>query len=126
MKQTPSFKGVESPTPARGPCAETEARSYGPKTLEELNRLLLRKAREQKVLRGRKLRVDTTVVEVDIHHPTDASLFFRRGALPDSNGKETAGGRGRRPNRVPRPRGSSGGRPNGCSQTGCTTSGATV
>jgi hypothetical protein len=37
--------------------------------------LLLKKAMDQKLIRGRKLRVDTTVVESDIHHPTDARLL---------------------------------------------------
>jgi IS5 family transposase len=32
-------------------------------------------AREQKIISGRKMRVDTTVVETDIHYPTDASLL---------------------------------------------------
>jgi transposase, IS5 family len=32
-------------------------------------------AQEQGVVRGRKLRVDTTVVESNIHHPTDSSLL---------------------------------------------------
>ena len=48
---------------------------YGPGVVGELNRLLLDKAREEKLVRGRKLRVDTTVVEADIHYPTDASLL---------------------------------------------------
>ncbi|MDI6704771.1 MAG: hypothetical protein QME73_00725 [Bacillota bacterium] len=30
---------------------------------------------DQKLIRGRKLRIDTTVVESDIHHPTDARLL---------------------------------------------------
>ena len=32
-------------------------------------------AREQGVVKGRKLRVDTTVVETNIHYPTDSSLL---------------------------------------------------
>jgi IS5 family transposase len=48
---------------------------YGPEMVEEVNKLLIQKAREEKVLRGRRLRVDTTVVEADIHHPTDAGLL---------------------------------------------------
>jgi len=43
--------------------------------IEELNRLLLEKARDQKLISGRKLRIDTTVIESDIHHPTDARLL---------------------------------------------------
>jgi IS5 family transposase len=32
-------------------------------------------ASEKKVVRGRRLRVDTTVVETNIHYPTDSSLL---------------------------------------------------
>lgn len=48
---------------------------FGPEVLEELNRLVVEKAREEKLIRGRKLRVDSTVVEADIHYPTDAGLL---------------------------------------------------
>lgn len=43
--------------------------------VEELNGQLIKKAKEEKVIRSRKVRVDTTVVESDIHHPTDANLI---------------------------------------------------
>jgi IS5 family transposase len=42
--------------------------------LEELNAGLLSLAVERKVLRSRRLRVDTTVVEADIRSPTDSGL----------------------------------------------------
>ncbi|NLX90539.1 MAG: hypothetical protein GXZ07_02945 [Firmicutes bacterium] len=48
---------------------------YGEKITSEINELLVEKAREKKVIRGRKLRVDSTTVEADIHYPTDASLL---------------------------------------------------
>ncbi len=48
---------------------------FGPAVLEELNQLVVEKAREEKLIRGRKLRVDTTVIEADIHYPTDAGLL---------------------------------------------------
>lgn len=48
---------------------------YGEETIKELNTLLVQKAAEEKIVRGRKLRVDTTVVPSDIHYPTDASLL---------------------------------------------------
>lgn len=51
------------------------AKRYGDETVKELNDKLLDVARERKVLRGKKLRVDTTTIESDIHHPTDASLL---------------------------------------------------
>ena len=46
------------------------ARSF----LEELNAELLSLAVERKVLRSRRLRVDTTIVEADIRSPTDSGL----------------------------------------------------
>jgi transposase, IS5 family len=46
----------------------------GPRLLEELNAELLALAVERKVLRSRRLRVDTTVVEADIRSPTDSGL----------------------------------------------------
>ena len=51
------------------------SKKYGPELIDELNRLLLAKTRDQKLIRGRKLRIDTTVIETDIHHPTDARLL---------------------------------------------------
>lgn len=46
----------------------------GPELLEELNAELLAVAVERKVLRSRRLRVDTTFVEADISTPTDSGL----------------------------------------------------
>jgi len=46
----------------------------GPGLLEELNAELLALAVERKVLRSRRLRVDTTVLEADIRSPTDSGL----------------------------------------------------
>jgi IS5 family transposase len=50
-------------------------RRAGPEVIAQLNAALLGKLREDKLLRGRKLRVDTTVVEADIDFPTDADLL---------------------------------------------------
>ena len=46
----------------------------GPELVEELNAELLALAVERKVLRSRRLRVDTTFVEADIRSPTDSGL----------------------------------------------------
>jgi IS5 family transposase len=43
--------------------------------VEELNAALLDKLAQGMLLRARKLRVDTTVVEADIDGPTDADLL---------------------------------------------------
>jgi len=47
----------------------------GPETVAALNDRVVELARALKVTRGRKLRVDATVVETDIHHPTDSRLL---------------------------------------------------
>ncbi len=50
-------------------------RKYGPDLVHELNRLLVQRATEQKLLRSRKLRIDTTVVQAPIDYPTDIGLL---------------------------------------------------
>jgi IS5 family transposase len=50
-------------------------RRAGPEVIDQLNVALLGKLAGDKLLRGRKLRVDTTVVEADIDYPTDADLL---------------------------------------------------
>jgi IS5 family transposase len=46
-----------------------------PARLKALLDRLVAMAREQRVIRGRRLRVDTTVVETNIHYPTDSALL---------------------------------------------------
>jgi IS5 family transposase len=50
-------------------------RRAGPEVVEQLNTALVAKLAEGKLLRARKLRVDTTVVEADLDDPTDADLL---------------------------------------------------
>lgn len=49
--------------------------AIGPETLRELHDRIVALARERGVIRGRKMRVDTTVVESNIHDPTDRGLL---------------------------------------------------
>ena len=51
------------------------ANTVGPDTVEALNDRAVELARSLKVTRGRKLRVDSTVVETNLHHPTDSRLL---------------------------------------------------
>ena len=46
----------------------------GPATLERLNARVVELACSRQVTRGRKLRVDSTVIATTIHHPTDSRL----------------------------------------------------
>jgi IS5 family transposase len=48
---------------------------YGEDSLRDLNDALVLKLKERKVIRGKKLRLDTTVAEADIHYPTDTGLL---------------------------------------------------
>jgi transposase, IS5 family len=51
------------------------ANTIGPETVVALNDRAVELARSLKVTRGRKLRVDSTVVETNVHHPTDSRLL---------------------------------------------------
>jgi IS5 family transposase len=60
------------------PDAKTMGRlgqAIGPDVVAGLHRRIVEWAVEQKVVQGRKMRVDTTVVETNIHYPTDSSLL---------------------------------------------------
>ena len=49
-------------------------RRFGPEIVEDLNRVLLERVVADKLLRGRRLRVDTTCIEADVRYPTDSGL----------------------------------------------------
>lgn len=51
------------------------AQLIDPETLVALNDRVVELARTLRITRGRKLRVDSTVVETTIHHPTDSRLL---------------------------------------------------
>jgi IS5 family transposase len=51
------------------------ALALGPEVIEQIHRRVIALACEKQVIRGRRLRLDTTVVETNIHYPTDSSLL---------------------------------------------------
>ena len=51
------------------------ANQIGPETICTLNDRVVELARSLKITRGRKLRVDSTVVETNVHPPTDSRLL---------------------------------------------------
>ena len=60
------------------PDAKTLARIaqvVGGEAIGQLHQRLVEMARERGVIQGRKMRVDTTVVETNIHYPTDSKLL---------------------------------------------------
>jgi IS5 family transposase len=66
--------GLDRPVPHPTTLVKLVGRA-GPEVVEALNAALVAKLAQGKLLRGRKLRVDTTVVEADIDYPTDADLL---------------------------------------------------
>ena len=73
------------------------ALALGPDVIEQIHQRLVALAKENKLVAGRQLRLDTTVVETNIHYPTDSSLLSDGGAGVDAHHKKdaAAGGPGR-------------------------------
>ena len=51
------------------------ARALGPKVIEQLHRQVVEVAKRAGVTHGRRFRIDTTVVETNVHYPTDSTLL---------------------------------------------------
>jgi transposase, IS5 family len=51
------------------------ARALGPEVIEQLHRQVVEVAKRAGVTHGRRFRVDTTVVETNVHYPTDSTLL---------------------------------------------------
>ena len=51
------------------------ARALGPEVIEQLHRQVVAVAKRAGVTHGRRFRIDTTVVETNVHYPTDSSLL---------------------------------------------------
>src|ERR1700687_1592493 len=63
---------------AKPPDAKTMARwgvTVGPDVVKQIHQRLVKLAQDKGVTEGRRMRVDTTVVETNIHYPTDSSLL---------------------------------------------------
>lgn len=60
------------------PDAKTMGRwgvALGPTAIQEIHDRIVQIAQDKGVVQGRRMRVDTTVVETNIHYPTDSSLL---------------------------------------------------
>lgn len=51
------------------------ARALGPEVIKQLHRQVVEVAKRAGVTHGRRFRVDTTVVETNVHYPTDSTLL---------------------------------------------------
>jgi transposase, IS5 family len=62
----------------KAPDAKTMGRwglALGPEGVEKIHARVVEIAKEKRVVQGRKMRLDTTVVETNIHYPTDSNLL---------------------------------------------------
>jgi IS5 family transposase len=67
--------GALEEVPSRSAVAEN-VKKVRAETLEQIKRLLLKRAAAQGVERGRKVRIDSTVIETNIHEPQDSALLW--------------------------------------------------
>ena len=51
------------------------ARTLGADVVEQIHQRIVTIAQEKKVVQGKRMRVDTTVVETTVHYPTDSTLL---------------------------------------------------
>jgi len=72
----------------------------GGEVIAKIHARLVEMARERGVVKGRKLRVDTTVVETNIHYPTDSSLLGDAARVLTRTMKKIEAEAGKLPRRV--------------------------
>jgi IS5 family transposase len=63
---------------AKMPDAKTMGRwgvALGPDVIKQIHERIVAIAQEEGIAQGRRMRIDTTVVETNIHYPTDSSLL---------------------------------------------------
>jgi IS5 family transposase len=70
-----NFTGVGA---AKMPDAKTMGswgRALGPRVIKQIHERIVQIAHAKEIVKGRRMRVDTTVTETNIHYPTDSSLL---------------------------------------------------
>jgi transposase, IS5 family len=92
--------GLDQPVPHPTTLVKLVGRA-GPAVIEQLNAALLAKLAGDKLLRCRKLRIDTTVVGANVAYPTDLGLLARAVGKLVTTAKRGPGCRGRDPNLCP-------------------------
>jgi IS5 family transposase len=67
--------GIGDGAPSKS-ALQRDIKKLKPETLEAINRILMGLAQKKGIEKGRKSRIDCTVVESNIHHPLDSSLLY--------------------------------------------------
>ena len=80
LSDSPTFRtfcrvGMMQSAPKRSALAENIKR-VKPETFERVNRLVVGRAKREGVENGKKVRVDSTVIDSNIHRPLDSSLLY--------------------------------------------------
>lgn len=78
LEDSSSFRGFARLGPRQYPgksILQGNIKSLREETWEAINRMIASYARQEKIESGRKVRIDATAEETDIHHPTDATLL---------------------------------------------------
>jgi IS5 family transposase len=79
LEDSTAFRSFARLDMGQYPCGSTlqdNIKTIAAETWEAVNRVLLDYAGRQKVEQGRTVRLDATVVETHIHHPTDSTLLL--------------------------------------------------
>jgi transposase, IS5 family len=78
LEDSSSFRGFSRLEMGQYPCKsilQRNIKALREETWETINRVILGYAKQEKIESGRKVRIDATAVETDIHHPTDSTLL---------------------------------------------------
>src|SRR5262249_14396696 len=73
--QEPPRRGQGAQADPQMGCDGSGRVAVGPSVLKRIHEQMVRIARDKGITTGRRMRVDTTVVETNIHHPTDSTLL---------------------------------------------------
>jgi IS5 family transposase len=78
LEDSSSFRGFSRLEMGQYPCKsilQQNIKTLREETWEALHREIIGYAKQEKIESGRKVRIDATAVETDIHHPTDSTLL---------------------------------------------------
>lgn len=78
LEDSDSFRGFARLEMGQYPCKsilQQNIKALREETWEAIHREIIGYAKKEKIESGRKVRIDATCVETDIHHPTDSSLL---------------------------------------------------
>jgi IS5 family transposase len=87
LEDSSSFRGFSRLEMGQYPCKsilQANIKALREETREALHREIIGYAKQEKIESGRKIRIDATAVETDIHHPTDSTLLAEGASSSDS------------------------------------------